>query len=149
MHISEDSHLCSHFHENSRSKKFMLTEFYGLYLCAVPRNIHYIILLVRMIWYITACMLKDRSPQHYQRCFVRPELCISSDIKGCLPWTLLVTVICTCFMIIIAGMTAYIEHVSVLLCSLGLYQNNFDDLIEQQLIPELLHFENTFNYNSI
>jgi plasmid rolling circle replication initiator protein Rep len=52
-------------------------------------------------------------------------------------------------MIIIAGMTAYIEHVSVLLCSLGLYQNNFDDLIEQQLIPELLHFENTFNYNSI
>jgi plasmid rolling circle replication initiator protein Rep len=48
-------------------------------------------------------------------------------------------------MIIIAGMTAYIQHLSVLCCSLGLYQKNFDDLIEQQLIPELLHFENSFN----
>jgi plasmid rolling circle replication initiator protein Rep len=48
-------------------------------------------------------------------------------------------------MIIIAGMTAYIQHLIVLCCSLGLYQKNFDDLMEQQLIPELLHFEKTFN----
>lgn len=52
----------------------MLTEFYGLYLCAVPRNIRYIILPVSMIRYITVCMLKDKSPPHYQRCFCQTSI---------------------------------------------------------------------------
>jgi hypothetical protein len=74
LHVSEDSRLCSHCRENSRSKKFVLTEFYGLYLRAGPRNIRYIILLVSTIWYITVCMLKDRLPLHYQRCFYQTRI---------------------------------------------------------------------------